>query len=1071
MKYTPSVNIEYGAEDFHYIVTPNALQVTANIVSSYQSGTHSFTIIGSYGTGKSSFLLALERDLNKNTSNLLRNNKVLGNHNGFEILNIVGDYDTLSNILSEKIRTDNNSKNIFETLLSIYQGCAKQNKMLVIAIDEFGKILEHAAKNNPEKELYFIQKFAEFVNVPSRNILLINTLHQNFSAYASGLNQEQKNEWAKVKGRFKEVIFAEPVEQLLYLTSEQLASKADISENFVAIQHDILKYAVANKYVGNNLQEKTVLGLAPLDALSAMCITKAIQRYGQNERTLFSFLTASGTNSVSSFVQKNITYNLANVYDYITYNFFSGLQEVISDASQWTAMRVAIERVENGEIKEDEIDAAIKIVKAIGLLNLFGTSSARLSKDMLVHYASEAMGISDPKAAIASLESHKIIRFASYKSSYILFDGTDIDLEDEMYKAANIVPRPQATIENISPYINSKAMLVSEIYYQFGTPRYFEFVVKNAPEVMIPSGDVDGYIQMVFPLSDDDVERAYLLSGQSHSANIYAVFMNVDDITSRLYEIHKLEYLLQNIVLEDKVAQKEVNNQIEYEKQTLNSAINETLISENDDVIWIYGGKRTPVHSLRQLNKLMTEVCREIYYSTPVVINELFNRQKLSSAISLARVKLLDAMIDNNDKEDFGFDKNSFPPEKAIYYTLFKKTGIHCQDKDGICVLDVPTEESMYPLWEECEKFIESSVDKPRRISDLIKILKEAPFKLKQGFIDFWIPIFLFVRQQSFAVYNANGAFVMNINKEFFELLQKHPQDYTIKAFNISGVKIEFFKKYQQFLNRNEEAAITSDSIVATFKPFIAYYHKLNNYAKSTNKFDSKYTAAFRDVLATAKDPEKAFFEDIPRAFGFKESDLSSSKEILDNYLDLIHSAIRELNMCYDRLIQRIEQHIISSLALPRKYEEYKRVIETRYKDVKKHLLPPKCRVLLERILAPSASSKEFIEKISNAVIDKRLSQIKDNEEERLIEDLLYLFGELDQFVSISSFDTENGEVYNINVASNTDPERISRTIILPEAEKPKVEHIMSSIQGLLTGDTNIDSCILMKLLNNNMKK
>ena len=311
----------------------------------------------------------------------------------------------------------------------------------------------------------------------------------------------------------------------------------------------------------------------------------------------------------------------------------------------------------------------------------------------------------------------------------------------------------------------------------------------------------------------------------------------------------------------------------------------------------------------------------------------------------------------------------------------------------------------------------------------------------------------------------------MNINKEFFELLQKHPQDYTIKAFNISGVKIEFFKKYQQFLNRDEEAAITSDSIVATFKPFIAYYHKLNNYAKSTNKFDSKYTAAFRDVLATAKDPEKAFFEDIPRTFGFKESDLSSSKEILDNYLDLIYSAIRELNMCYDRLIRRIEQHIISSLALPRKYEEYKRVIEIRYKDVKKHLLPPKCRVLLERTLAPSASSKEFIEKISNAVIDKRLSQIKDNEEERLIEDLLYLFGELDQFVSISSFDTENGEVYNINVASNTDSERISRTIILPEREKPKVERIMSSIQGLLTGDANIDSCILMKLLNKSMKK
>lgn len=1071
MKYTPSVNIEYGVKDFHYITTPNALQVTANIVSSYQSGIHSFTIIGSYGTGKSSFLLAFENDLKKNTSNLLRNNKVLGDYSGFEVLNIVGEYNSLPNILSDKLQTNIDDKNIFDALSKEYHNCAKKNKMLIIAIDEFGKVLEHAAKNNPEKELYFIQRFAEFVNVPTRNILLIITLHQNFSAYASGLNQAQKNEWNKVKGRFKEIVFAEPVEQLLYLTSEQLSAKTNLPDDFIAMQCDILKYAVENKYIGKNLKQNTVFCLAPLDVLSAMCITKAIQRYGQNERTLFSFLTTIDANSISDYVHSRVTYSLANVYDYITYNFFSALQEAVSDASQWTAMRVAIERVENGEIKEKEIEAATKIVKAIGLLNLFGTSSARLSKDLLVCYASTAMGISNPNTIISSLESHKIIRFASYKSSYILFDGTDIDLEDELYKAANIVPRPQATVENISPYISNRAMLVSEVYYQVGTPRYFEFVVKNTPEMMIPSGDFDGYVQMIFPLSDDDISQAYALSKQSHSANIFAVFMNVNDIAAHLYEIHKLQYLLQNVVFEDKVAQKEVNNQIEYEKQMLNSAINDTLISENGDVIWIYGGKRTPVHSLRQLNKLMTEVCREIYYSTPIVINELFNRQKLSSAISLAKVKLLEAMIDNNDCEDFGFDKSAFPPEKAIYYTLFRKTGIHRQNEDGMYALDAPTEESMYPLWDICEKFIESSIDKPRRISDLIKILKDAPFKLKQGFIDFWIPIFLFVRQQSFAVYNANGVFVMNINKEFFELLQKHPQDYTIKAFNISGVKAEFFKKYQQFLNRNENVAVTNNSIVATFKPFIAYYRKLNEYAKSTNKFDSKYTAAFRNVLASARDPEKAFFEDIPRAFGFKETDLSSSKEILDNYLDMIHSAIRELNMCYDRLIQRVEQHIISSLALSGQYEEYKRVIETRYKDVKKYLLPPKCHILLERILAPSASSKEFIEKISNVVIDKRLSQIKDNEEERMIEDLLYLFGELDQFVSISSFNTENGEIYNINVVSNIDTERISRTIILPETEKPKVQGIISSIQELLTGDANIDSCILMKLLNDNMKK
>ena len=61
------------------------------------------------------------------------------------------------------MRTDNDSKNIFETLLSVYQRCAKQNKMLVIAIDEFGKILEHAAKNNPRRNFIL---FKSLLNLP-----------------------------------------------------------------------------------------------------------------------------------------------------------------------------------------------------------------------------------------------------------------------------------------------------------------------------------------------------------------------------------------------------------------------------------------------------------------------------------------------------------------------------------------------------------------------------------------------------------------------------------------------------------------------------------------------------------------------------------------------------------------------------------------------------------------------------------------------------------------------------------------------------------------------------------------
>lgn len=36
------------------------------------------------------------------------------------------------------------------------------------------------------------------------------------------------------------------------------------------------------------------------------------------------------------------------------------------------------------------------------------------------------------------------------------------------------------------------------------------------------------------------------------------------------------------------------------------------------------------------------------------------------------------------------------------------------------------------------------------------------------------------------------GAYMPNVNIEFFELLQKHPSDFEIKAFAVDGVKLSF---------------------------------------------------------------------------------------------------------------------------------------------------------------------------------------------------------------------------------------------------------------------------------------
>ena len=393
-----SANIENGFPlDAQYIVTPNGRRATQSIIDDFKSGIHSFTIIGTYGTGKSSFLLALEADLNRdNKTKRLLNPQNLSETDDFEILNIVGDYMELSALLGRKLNIDGHSQSILDELKKYYNHLKEQNKFLLIVIDEFGKVLEHAAKNNPEQELYFLQKFAEFVNVPSRDILLLTTLHQNFGAYAKNLTETQKNEWTKVKGRFKEITFVEPIEQLLFLASQQMHDKSSQKEeNKTAKQ--LYHLAVDTKFVSKSFSEDAAQQLYPLDSFSAYAITSAIQRYGQNERSLFSFLAARGSNSLSEFQTKtNLTYNLASVYDYIVFNFYSYLKDVNMDSMSWSSMQISIERVEglNWDSTEQLTDA-IKIVKSIGLLNLFGIAGFAMEPEQLAKYAQLAMDIPD----------------------------------------------------------------------------------------------------------------------------------------------------------------------------------------------------------------------------------------------------------------------------------------------------------------------------------------------------------------------------------------------------------------------------------------------------------------------------------------------------------------------------------------------------------------------------------------------------------------------------------------------------------------------------------------------------
>ena len=245
-------------------------------------------------------------------------------------------------------------------------------------------------------------------------------------------------------------------------------------------------------------------------------------------------------------------------------------------------------------------------------------------------------------------------------------------------------------------------------------------MIREEPLDAVPTGDTDGYIELIFSTNKKALEKIKKFSSETDHALIFAYFTNTEDIIDHLYNIKKYMYLLERVLdKNDRVAVSEIQKLKEYEETLLNKAISDNLFSY----------KEQKVESHRDFNQLLSRVCDQVYSMTPVMINELFNKHKLSGTITAARKSYLTYLTEHYSENGMGYPEDKFPPEKTIYASLLLNTGLH-QNGD---FADKPTNQGFMPLWDACEDFLNSSENKARKISELIKILSAQPYKIKQA--------------------------------------------------------------------------------------------------------------------------------------------------------------------------------------------------------------------------------------------------------------------------------------------------------------------------------------------------
>lgn len=1068
--YSTSVNIIRDTDrEFNYIPTPNAQQVVGQIVNDFKKGIRSFNIVGTYGTGKSSFLLAFEQSLlgakRYFEPNFLTKAK-------YDFIKIVGAYTSIIEDLSVKLDVQSKrdlEENILSEIFNRYHALGSGNKVLFILIDEFGKFLEYASKHNPEKELYFIQQLAEFCNNPKHNIILITTVHQSLESYAYGLSKAQQQEWTKVKGRFREITFNEPVEQLLYLASEHVAAnnasttpKKEI-DACLKLTTDTKAFNF-NKDFLQDIAEK----LYPLDILSANVLTLSLQRYGQNERSLFSFLESTDHTSLAKFNQKqNPFYNLASVYDYLNFNFYSFLTSKYNpDFSAWGSIRSSIEEVERAF--DADIINYVKAVKVIGLLNVFTASGSILDLNFLLKYLQLACGVSNAEKIVKDLEAKKIIRYRSHSKRFILFEGTDLDIQTALIEAGNRISEVVDVTTLLNKHIQFSPVFAKQYSFITGTPRYFEFIISDMPIHNVPDGEIDGYVNLVF---NEKLNESHIQEQSQHEeeAIVYCYFKNSAEIKNLLFEIEKIQKVLEENK-DDKVAKRELENIVEAQIRLLDHNITDSIYSGSEDIKWYFKGEEKKIADKKDFNKFLSQVCYNVYHATPVFRNELVNKHKISASIHTAKRNYFKALTQNWAKQDLGFTADKFPPEKTIYLSLLKENGISPVRENRTDIINIAQNSSFAKLWKASEDFLESAKIDQQKVSALSGVLSSRPFKLKQGFINFWIPTFLFLKRDDFAVFGVDG-YIPNLSEENLELITKYPEKYTIKTFDIDGVKLDIFNSYRTILNIASESKVDNNSFIETVRPFIVFYKQLPEYSKNTNRL-SPAAIKIRTAIKSSKDPEETFFEAFPSALGLSIVNLQHDKAKLENYAVNLQEAIRELRTSFDELVNRFESFICTEfIGETVIFDEYKSILQKRFAKLKKHMLLTNQKSFIQRVDSHLDDRKAWLSSIAQAVTGKQLESFFDEDETQLYERFRSMILELDGLTKISKTDIDESKEEVIGVKIDSFFSQIDPKVVrIPKSKSKQIDNIKEELKLKLGDDNTANIAAVLNLLKELLK-
>ena len=333
---------------------------------------------------------------------------------------------------------------------------------------------------------------------------------------------------------------------------------------------------------------------------------------------------------------------------------------------------------------------------------------------------------------------------------------------------------------------------------------------------------------------------------------------------------------------------------------------------------WYHKGQSIGIiHTQRLRNAYLSKICDEVYHKTPIIRNELINKQKISGVITTARRKLIQAMLENGDQESLGITGS--PPEMSIYRSLLwntENTGIH-REVSGVWGFHPPNsddENRIVDTWKAIEDFLAECEGKRQPVEHLYEKLMKPPLGVRREPLPILLCAVMLHYKREVALYE-NGSFIPDWSIPVFERMLKAPQRFELKRFRIAGTRTDLFEKFLRVFNR--PMAAEKPDLLTVVTPLIHAIARLPKYTLATQELTDA-AANLRKTVLNAREPDELLFYQLPKALGFPAFDTETGTDVkvVSDFFTTLQEVLSELEQAYEVLLNSIEQMLVKSFNL-----------------------------------------------------------------------------------------------------------------------------------------------------------